>query len=41
VRYGNEFNFIGADFDEAAGNYFAKSGGLEQACLVETLFYQR
>src|SRR6266478_8263992 len=42
VGYRNEFDFEGADFDEAAaGDDLAEGGGLEEAGFIETLFYER
>ncbi len=40
VRDGDEFDFVGADFDETAGHDFAKGGGLEEAGFFEAFFYE-
>ncbi len=42
VSHGNEFDFVGADFDEAAtGDDFAEGGGLKETSFVEAFFYER
>ena len=42
VGYGNEFDFEGADFDEAAaGDDFAERRGLEETSFVEAFLYER
>ena len=39
---GDEFNFEGSDFDEAAARSdFAERGGLEQPGFIEAFFYER
>ncbi len=40
VRHGDEFNLVGADFNEAAREHFAERRGLQQSRFVEAFFYQ-
>ncbi len=41
VRYRNHFDFKWTDFDAAAGDDFAESGGIEKACFGDAFFDQR